>query len=100
MSTPVVSSSVPWMTRARAPIRTYATRWRSRAPRIASGSKRSSAGTVGLQATQHPGDSLLRRERGRFVHGADVDRLVGHEIERQVEAARLQQLDQRVEAGG
>src|SRR3954467_791530 len=68
-------------------------------PRIASGSKRSSAATFGLQVAQHPGDPLLRGEPGGLVDGADVDGLVGHQVERQVEAARLQQLDERVQAG-
>jgi len=31
MSIPRVISSVPWSTRAKPPIRTYCTRWRSRA---------------------------------------------------------------------
>src|SRR4051812_45952172 len=100
MSTPVVSSSVPWITRAKAPIRTYATRRRSRAARIASGSKRSSAGTLGLQPTQHPGNALLGRQLRRLVDGGHVNRLVRHQVEGQVEAASLQQLDEGVEAGG
>src|SRR5689334_15888836 len=65
---------------------------------MASGSKRSSAGTLGLQATQEAGDALLGRELGRFGEGAVVGLLVLDQVEGEVVAAGADQLEHRVDA--
>src|SRR5262249_15160107 len=101
MSRPRVSSSVPWRTRAKPPITTYFTRWRSSAWRTPYGSNRGGPSAMLarlLELSQEPAGTSLRRQVAGPVESLIERRVSLAEDEWDLEAAGFDDRQEVVDA--